>query len=191
METGLATPLEAVALATPAGSFIKAVQIEGSTNQQQWQVLATGQAIFRREGVTQLRLPLADVWPYLRLGIDDQRSEPVPFTAAILYSAEGLAAANEPLAASVAERVENPGQTRLVLNLGAANLDLVSVRFDTPEPLFTRKVTFAVRQISENSIREQPIGEGIFYRVQLPASLLQQISICLSSAWFHRVNLFC
>jgi hypothetical protein len=154
------------------------VQIAGSTNQLQWQVLAMSQPIFRREGINQLRLPLSGVWPYLRLSIDDQRSESIPFTGAMLYSIEGLAATNESLAVSIAERVENPGQTRLVLNLGAANLDVTSVRFDTPEPLFTRKLSFAVRQISENSIREQPIAEAILYRVQIPG---QPVSANLST----------
>lgn len=174
IETGLTLPVEAVALDTPAGSFIKAVQIEGSIDQRTWQTLASGQPIFRRSGATQLRLPVsAGLWPFLRLTVNDQRSEAIPFTGATVFSAEPLPIPSEPLAVSISERVENPGQTRLALNLGAAHLDLVSLQFDTPDPLFTRRVTLAVRQVSENAMREQPIAEGVIYRVEIdgqPAS---------------------
>ena len=175
IETGLALPLESVALDTPAGSFIKAVHIEGSTDQQAWQSLAAGQPIFRRGGATQLHLPLpaAAVWPYLRCTVNDQRSEAIPFTGATVYSADPEPVSSEPLPVVISERIENPGQTRLTLNLGAANLNVSSLQFDTTDPLFTRNVTLAVKQVSENAIREQTIAEGVIYRVEIdgqPAS---------------------
>jgi hypothetical protein len=53
------------------------------------------------------------------------------------------------------------------LNLGAANLSLAAVQIETTEPLFSRQVTFAIPQISEDSIREQTIGQGAIYRVAI------------------------
>ncbi len=61
----------------------------------------------------------------------------------------------------------------LQLNLGAANLDLAAIEIDTPEPLFTRPVTLAVPQVTEDTIREQPLAHGVIYRVAVegqPAS---------------------
>jgi hypothetical protein len=46
LETGSARPIDAVILETPAVGFIKAVRVEGSNDQQTWQLLASGQPIF-------------------------------------------------------------------------------------------------------------------------------------------------
>jgi hypothetical protein len=167
LETGLAQPLNGVTLETPAGTFLKAVQIEGSPDSQHWQTLARGLPIFHQNGgASQLRLAVpAGVWPWLRLTVDDRRSQPIPFTGARVH-----AAAVEPVPVDIvsvitASRYENPGQTRVTLNLGAANLDLAALEIDTPEPLFTRSVTLAVPQVSEDTIREQPLAHGVIYRV--------------------------
>ena len=89
LETGLAQPLDGVTLETPAAAFLKAVQIEGSADGQRWQTLARGQPIFRQPGgVSQLRLAVpAGIWPWLRLTVDDQRSQPIPFTGARVHAA--------------------------------------------------------------------------------------------------------
>jgi hypothetical protein len=57
--------------------------------------------------------------------------------------------------------------------LDAANLDIVAVRIDTPEALFTRRVTLSSSQMVQEAIREQVVGEGVVYRVAVegqPAS---------------------
>jgi hypothetical protein len=184
LETGLTLPLEAVALETPAFSFLKAVQIEASTNQHDWQVLAVGLPLFRQDGVTRLELPLSGAWPFLRLTVNDQRSVPIPFTGATLKAREETPASPEPVEISFLESSETPGLTRLALNLGSANLDLVSLRFESADPLFTRKVTLAVRQMSENVLREIPISEDVIYRVGLDDGPL---SAKLSVSVDHRV----
>jgi Protein of unknown function (DUF3999) len=168
LETGLAQPLDGVTLETPAASFIKAVRVEGSADGQNWQRLAQGQPIFRQlSGAGQLHVSFpAGEWRWLRLTIDDQRSQPVPFTGARVHAADVEAAPIELQTVTIAERNENPGETRLTLNLGAANLDVASVKIETDEPLFTRAVTLAVPQVAEDSIREQTVGEGVIYRVE-------------------------
>jgi hypothetical protein len=175
LETGLALPLDGVSLETPAASFLKAVQIEASADGQNWRTLARGLPIFHGyAGASQRRLAVpAGVWPWLRLTVDDQRSQPIPFTGARVY-----AAAVEPVPVDIvsvtnAGRYENPGETRLTLNLGAANLDLAAIEIDAPDLLFTRQVTLAVPQVTEDTIREQPLAHGVIYRVPLegqPAS---------------------
>lgn len=167
LETGLAQPLDGVTLETPAGAFIKAVRIEGSADGQRWQTLARGQPIFRQPGgVSQLHFAVpATIWPWLRLTVDDQRSQPIPFTGARVHAAAVEPAPAEAVSATITGRDENPGQTRLTLSLGAANLDVAAIEVDTAEPLFTRQVTLAVPQVEDGTIREQPLAHGVIYRV--------------------------
>lgn len=167
LETGLAQPLDGLTLETPAASFIKSVRIEGSADGQQWQTLAEHQPIFREPyGASQLHIGLAaTAWPWLRLTVDDKRTLPVPFTGARIHAAVADVTPVEMQPVTIVERTENPGVTRLTLNLGAANLDVAAVQLETDEPLFTRMVTLAVPVVSEDAVREQNIGQGCIYRV--------------------------
>jgi Protein of unknown function (DUF3999) len=175
LETGLSQPLDGVTLETPASAFLKAVQIEGSADGNRWQTLVRGQPVFRQPGgVSQLHLAVpAGAWPWLRLTVDDHRSQPIPFTGARVHAAAVEPVPVEIVSVTSAGRHENPGETRVTLNLGAANLDLAAIEIDTPEPLFTRPVTLAVPHITEDAIREQPLAHGMIYRVAVegqPAS---------------------
>lgn len=167
LETGLTQPLNAVSLDTPANHFIKAVQIERSDDGVDWKTVAQGEVIFRQPyGVDNLRISLpAIASKWLKLTVDDRHSQPIPFTGARVYAAAGEPAPTEAIPATISERDENPGETRLALDLGAANLDVVAVQIETTEPLFMRQATFAVPQISDKSIHEQTIGQGAIYRV--------------------------
>ena len=167
LETGLAQPLDSVTLETPAGSFLKAVRVEGSADLKRWQTLEQGQPIFRQpDGASRLHVSFpAGTWPWLRLTVDDQRSPPIPFTGARIHVAVTETAPSEQLPVAITERDENPGETRVALNLGAANLNIVAVQIETAEPLFTRQVTVAVPQVSEDTVREQTIGQGVIYRI--------------------------
>jgi hypothetical protein len=175
LETGLTQPLDGVTLETPARAFLKAVQIEGSTDGRNWRRLAEGQPIFRDPGgASQLHIALlVGAWQRLRLEVFDQRSQPIPFTGAQVHAAAVEPVPAEAVPITIAGRDENPGETRLSLNLGAANLDLAAIQIDTGEPLFTQTVTIAVPRIAEDAIREQPVAQGVVYRVAVegqPAS---------------------
>jgi hypothetical protein len=175
IETGLSQPLDAVTLESPAMNFIKGVRVEVSDDGQNWRRIAQGQPIFRQPyGVDNLRISFpALVARWLRCTVDDQRSEPVPFTGALVSTATGEPAPGERIPAAITERDENAGETRLALDLGAANLDVASIQIETVEPLFMRQVVLAVPQISEDAIREQIVGQGVIYRVAVegqPAS---------------------
>ena len=167
VETGLAQPLDGVTLESPANRFIKSVQIETSADGNRWEMLARGKAIFRQpNGASQLYLDLpAGASPWLRLTVDDRRSEPIPFTGARVHAAASLPVPGEPLPVTIAGREETPGETRLTLSLGAGNLSLATVHLETPEPLFMREVTASAPQVSEDSIREQTLARGLIYRV--------------------------
>jgi hypothetical protein len=169
LETGLTQPLDSVALESPADGFLKPVRIEGSADGKRWQTLDQGQPIFRQpNGASRLQVSFpAGTWPWLRLTVDDQRSPPIPFTGARIHGVVSEPAPSEWMPVTIAERHENPGETRLALNLGAANLNIAAVEIETAEPLFTRQVTLAVPQVSEDTIREQTIGQGTVYRVAI------------------------
>ena len=169
LETGLRQPIDGITLDSPATGFIKPVKVEGSNDGTRWQTLTQGQPIFRQpNGASQLHLDLPPhEWAWMRLTVDDQRSQPVPFTGVSVQVAAGASAPNEPLPVTIAERNENPGETRLTLDLGAANLDVASVQIETAEPLFTRQVTLAVPQVLEDSVREQTVAQSVLYRVAI------------------------
>ena len=169
LETGLKQPLEAVTLETPSMDFIKAVRVEGSDDGKRWLILAQGRPIFRQsDGAANLNIPLPPIAAsWLRLTVDDQRSPPIPFTGAQVCAATREAAPRETVPVTITERDENPGETRLALDVGAANLDIVDLQIGTTEPLFTRPVSLAVPQISEDAIREQVIGQGVIYRISI------------------------
>ncbi len=167
LETGFSEPIAAVTLETPAIDFIKAVRVENSDDGNRWQVIAQGQPIFRQPyGASHLEIVFpAGSSKWLRLTMDDQRSQPIPFTGALVHAASGNPAPGELNSAAIIERDENPGETRLAVDLGAANLSVASVRLETAEPLFMREVSVAFPKISEDSITEQTIGQSAVYRV--------------------------
>ena len=172
LETGLAQPLDGVTLETPAMNFIKAVRVESSTDGKNWRPLVQGQPIFRQPyGADQLQVSFpagercqmvaadrgrrAHAATFRSLARGSTRRPPKPLPAELIP------------VATITERDENPGETRLALNLGAANLDVASVKIETDEPLFTRPVTLAVPVVSEDAVREQTIGQGCIYRVAI------------------------
>jgi hypothetical protein len=169
IETGLDQPIDGVTLQTPALAFLKAVQIAGSTDGRNYRTLAWGQPIFREPGgASQLYVAVpAGVWKRLRFDVIDQRSQPIPFTGASVHAAQVEPVPAEGVPITITGREEHPGESRLTLNLGAANLDLADIQIDTSEPLFTRAVTVSVRHIAEDALREQPLAQGVVYRVSV------------------------
>lgn len=178
VETGFSQPLVGMTLTTPAPAFIKAVQIEGSSDGKSWRTLARGIPIFRQpSGVTQLHVPVPPgTWQFLRLTVDDRRSPPVPFTGAQVHAAAPRSVPSEPLDLRITDRTESPGETRITLSAGAARLHLAALQIETPEPLFTRRVTLAARHVEGDVIREKALAEAVIFRVavagQPPSSQL-------------------
>src|SRR5439155_17759410 len=110
--------------------------------------LAAGEPIFQlSSGVANLRISFADAaWEFLRLTIDDRRSEPVPLTGAQLHRPRSAAPA-ETLPITIKSRDDSLGITRLALDLGAAHLTVASLHIDTSGPLFTPTATLGVSEI--------------------------------------------
>ncbi|MFN0057740.1 MAG: DUF3999 family protein [Planctomycetota bacterium] len=174
LETGIAEEIAAVTLETPAKEFFKSVELAGSNDGEDWQTLASGRPIFREaRSAPLLRIEVGGAWRWLRFTVDDQRSTAIPFTGAILHAAPSDAPPIEPHAVRIQERHENPGETRLLLNLGAANLSIATLHFETTAPVFRRGIDVFELQVSESAIQESPLAQGMIYRVAIagqPAS---------------------
>jgi hypothetical protein len=168
LKAGMSAPIAGVTLETPARQFVKGVDVEGSHDGASWKKLATGEPIFESpNGVTKLRASFREgVWEFLRLTIDDRRSEPVPFTGAQLHKARATAP-TESVPITIKSRDESLGTTRLDVDLGAANPTLASLRIDTNEPLFTRAVTLATPELGDDGVRERTIAEAVIYRANV------------------------
>ncbi len=184
IEIGVKQPLIGLTLATPEFSFIKSVRLEGSNNKTKWEKILDGQPIFRQpNGANQLYLAFAPAsWNYLRATIDDARSQPIPFTGAMLR-VEGEKSPTESFPVAIRERDEFPGQTRLTLNFGAAHLPLTDLIVETTEPLFTRQVTLATQEVEENVIHEKALARGTIFRVALEnEATVSQLRLSINSA---------
>jgi hypothetical protein len=184
VETGLAQPLDGVTLETPTFNFIKAVRVESSEDGNRWQTLAQGEPIFRQlDGANHLEISLPPTSSkLLRFTVDDGRSPPIPFTGALVHPAMDKPAPGELISATITERDETPGETRLEVSLGAANLSVASVQLETPEPLFMRQVLVTFPKVSEDTIREETIGQGTVYRIAVAGQTpSQNLSLPLDS----------
>jgi Protein of unknown function (DUF3999) len=174
IETGTDVPINAVTLETPEREFIKAVRIEGSQDGQRFTAIADGIPIFRQGAASELtvRFP-SGIWTWLRLTLDDQRSPPAAFTGARLHAADAVVAPAEPAAVTVKSREEVDTDTRLVLDLGAANLTLARIEIETPEALFQREIEVRVPELVGEEIREAEMARGFIYA--LDAGNLTQV----------------
>jgi len=168
LKTGTGAPISGVSLETPATQFMKAADVEGSSDGRTWSKLAGGDSLFQLpNGATKLRVSVPEgAWQFLRITVDELGSPPVPFTGAQLHKARTNAPA-EAVAVTIKSRDESPGITRLALDLGAANLTLGSLRIESNEPVFTRPVTLAVPEVSDDGIRERNINDAVIYRVNV------------------------
>lgn len=127
-----------VVLETPAPQFIKSATVEASSDGTTWQTLSSGEVICRQNGIERLRIPVTPaVWTKFRITIDDSRNTPVAFGGAQVWrELPELRTVSHPV--TIRSRNDAANETRLTLDLGAANLWLGTLRVRTPEPVFQR-----------------------------------------------------
>ncbi|MEA3188603.1 MAG: hypothetical protein QOD99_2433, partial [Chthoniobacter sp.] len=180
IETGTIEPLAGVSLEMPATQFIKAARVEASHDGENWQELSAGQPLFRTpQGAEKLRADFPrGAWEFLRITLDDRRLPAIPITGIRLLAAKSDAPV-EPFTVTIKSRDENPNVTRLALDLGATNITLASLHIETPEPLFTRTVSLAAPEVSEEGITERPLGESVIYRVGVEGKSEARIDVPL------------
>src|SRR5438067_11686141 len=186
--TGTDLAIAGITLETPTGtSFIKSVRVEGSNDQKNWRTLTSGNPVFTMVGgAARLRVQFPEgKWQFLRVVVDDNRTPPLPWTGARLIIA-GSPAPTEPVAVTIKSRDENPGMTRLGLDLGAANLRIASIQIGTSEPVFTRAVTAAAPELSEEKLHEQTLSNEVLYRVDLNGKIEARLDIPIEKQVYGR-----
>src|SRR4029077_337357 len=118
--TGTDLAIAGITLETPAGtSFVKSVRVEGSNDQKNWRALTSGDPVFSMgNGAARLRVQFpGGKWPFLRVLVDDNRTEPLPWTGARLIIA-GSPAPTEPVSVTIKSRDEKPRKNPARLSLG-------------------------------------------------------------------------
>lgn len=166
IETGSTEAIEAVTLDSPAANFIKAARLEGSNDGVQWNELAKNEILFRQpNGASRLRIPFASAsYNKLRITIGDDRSQPVPFTAArVEFTRQKQALVSHGV--SITRTDEQPRETVLTVNLGAANLHLAHLRLAVSDPVFSRRVSVSYARDNNGKIQNVPVSSAVIYRV--------------------------
>lgn len=170
IETGVTSSVAGLRLEGGTGSFLKAARVEGSMDGRSWQGLAEGVPFYRDyQGETRQQASLPPGrWAWLRVTLDDARTRPVPFTGAWLQVvAEGVPPVTlRPL--RLLGRIEAPGETRITLDLGAANLDLAALRVVTPQAVFTRPAALQVEAGTGLETRWTMVARGMLDRGLTP-----------------------
>lgn len=161
------TRLIGLTIDTSAPEFLKAVTVREGDGADSGRVLALRQPVFRQPaGAARLFVELPDTTvPTLTVLLDDQRTPPVPIEGVRLQEMTERAPVGEPVAITLQQRLETPGETRMILDLEAANLTLATLTLDTPEPLFTRPLTLLRRELVGDEIHERTLKSGTVYRV--------------------------
>jgi hypothetical protein len=180
VETGRSTPLGMIDLVIPTRRFLKAVTVEGSADGQTWKTLRTGAPVFSEPfGPRETSVSIGPaVWAYLRVTLDDRRTDPVPVTGVTLAETPPEPMDGEWLDARIVDRAESSGESRFVLELPAANLPVDRVEVATPEPLFRRGARVFRRDLDGEQIIETPAGGGTLYRIELEgAGAVRQLAV--------------
>ena len=186
--TGTDLTIAGLILETPAAAdFIKAARVEGSNDQKDWRMLTSGAPLFRMgNGAANLRIAFPEGrWQFLRVVVDDNRTPPIPWASARLVVA-GSSAPTEPVSVTIKSRDENPGITRLGIDLGAANLRIASIRIGTSEPVFTRAVTVAAPELSAQNLQEETLSKAVLYRVDLNGKAEAHLDLPINKQVFGR-----
>lgn len=165
--TGTTDLVASVVLETVQGDFLKPANIETSMDGIQWQVMSTGVPLFQRGGVTHLAIPMRRLPAALvRVTLDDTQTPPLAITGVRLGIAPAAVVpartVSQPVA--ISQRDEFSGETVLTLDLGAAHLALTGLEFVATDPLFSRAVTVAERQMQNETVMERVIARGTLAR---------------------------
>ncbi len=165
-DTGTEARLSGLRLVTSATGFFKPATLEGF-REGNWERLVTGVPLYQAyQGATEVQLDVAPGnWTRLRLVLDDRRTAPIPIRSVVLIvtPAGFTDVATSP--AVIRARSEEPGVTRLPLDLGAAGLDVAWIELETPEPLFTRPVRVLSERFSGDAVVTEELVHAWVHRV--------------------------
>jgi hypothetical protein len=161
--TGTRDALASLTLQTPHPHFLRSARVEVSDDRNQWALVDEGVPLFRQWGAEKLTVDLGGrTAAWVRVTI---AGAAVPFTGARLALAAGPATELLPVGARIVRREEFAGETVLTVALDGRHAPLAALEFETPEPLFMRRVTVGIRDVRDLVPGERTVGEGTLFRV--------------------------
>jgi hypothetical protein len=159
--------LQAIRLRTPTPTFVKSVSVDIVEESGSSRRIVSDRGIFRqtgREAQLQVELPGLTNRGF-EVILDDRESAPIAIEGIELHELEQEPPPPVSIAATVRERFEEPGKTKLALDLGAAHLILGSLKIEAQDAVFRRRVSLLVSQFAEEDIREQRLQTVIVERL--------------------------
>jgi hypothetical protein len=186
VETDPRYPTQWLSLQTPAREFLKAATVEGSQDKATWKLLLQRYPLFRQpDGTENLHLDLTPGrWRYLRIHLNNRKTPPIPITSATIAQKVEEPAVNDTIELAVLRRIEAPHETRLELQLPAANLFLTHLQIESPEPLFRRQ-SCVIAPIQEGGEKREPVlATGTLYRMEVEGkAAVAHLSVPVDVQW--------
>lgn len=176
IETDTDDRLESVELVIPdTKDYLLPARVEISGDGQKWEMLSSGQALFRRNqggdrygAAVQNTFSLnrrTAAWARVTISFD---TDPVAVSGAMIRTVTGTpgraAMPDEDVPARIVKTEQRAGQTWLTVDLGAANLSISKLAFSIQDPLFMRSVH--VMHETPDGGKPAPIT-GTIYRVEI------------------------
>jgi hypothetical protein len=166
LQTGTDDRIAGLEIDAGQQSFLTRATVEAADDGQTWRLLGRHLPLYDRGGqlrALQLDFPPGS-YPYLRLTLDRLNGRHIALRRISLLTHSAQADESEPVAVRVTARDETPGETRLVLALPGANLQLATLELTTPEPVFNRPVRLVYRAFAGETIREVTLAERAIVR---------------------------
>jgi hypothetical protein len=164
--------LERVFLQSPTDDFLKPLTIEGSKDGQAWTVLVRDVPIFKERNEiysTSVSFKKGD-WTFLRFTLDDSTTPPIRIQTVFAISGPQRAPNLESIEPIVSASENEARETVLQLALPVDNLMVESLRFETSDRTFRRRVNVFAKVFKDGVYREQVIATGELHRVSLPGA---------------------
>jgi len=155
--------LEGIELVSPQARFNKPVRILTSQDGRDWALLADAIPLSKVAGrglEAYLALPRAAASRFLRLQIDDARSEAIQIDRVRFHFREEENAVATPADCTLAAPTQEGTETRWPVDFGTPGLHLSSLRLSIKDPVFRRHVRLVRRLFSGERIEEQLLAEG-------------------------------
>lgn len=161
IETGLKEPIRGLEFVIPKREFFKAITVKITGDGGSWQTVAQKKPFYRSGTSRQDTIELPEgIWQRITVEVDDSKSDPVPFEAALLLTPPQDLNPPQVMEGTIMQRQEIKDQSRVQVKLPVSNLYLAGVEIVTPEPLFRREVSLTIPRIHQMEIVPMLVASG-------------------------------
>jgi len=156
--------MDSLFLDTPAGSFIKPVDVYLSQDGRQWTKVREGAPVFRQYCNSEnLRVDIKAAAKYIKVVVDDTRAAPVPFTGLRALLLPRPPAALETLNAVIVSKEDYASSSRVTVRLPARNLYVFAVQLAVGDKLFSRNITVSARSLEDGSVVSRQLASDTIF----------------------------